>query len=150
MNILQACGGSDIRLARWREFATVHHGGTMANVFESPKARVNSSMLLQYTSKPVCLLGRVEKVHPTGRSFTVSDGEGKPATVDLNDPLEEELSGVVEVVGMVSNKGTVMATTYHVLREDKGALFDLELYNEALKVVHDFPQHYPFEVSSSR
>lgn len=26
---------------------------------------------------------------------------------------------------------------------------DLELYNEALKVIHDFPQHYPFEVAAS-
>lgn len=26
---------------------------------------------------------------------------------------------------------------------------DLELYNEALKVVHDFPQHYPFEMAAS-
>lgn len=25
---------------------------------------------------------------------------------------------------------------------------DLELYNEALKVIHDFPQHYPFEVAA--
>lgn len=26
---------------------------------------------------------------------------------------------------------------------------DLELYNEALKVIHDFPQHYPFQVAAS-
>lgn len=26
---------------------------------------------------------------------------------------------------------------------------DLELYNEALKVIHDFPQHYPFEMAAS-
>lgn len=26
---------------------------------------------------------------------------------------------------------------------------DLELYNEALKVIHDFPQHYPFEAAVS-
>lgn len=37
--------------------------------------------------------------------------------------LEEELSGVVEVVGMVSNKGAIMAATYNMLREDKGVLF---------------------------
>ncbi|KPP74966.1 replication protein A3, 14kDa-like [Scleropages formosus] len=121
----------------------------MANVYESPKARVNSSMLPQYAGRPVCLVGRVEKVHPTGKSFFVSDGEGKPATVELNEPLEEELSGVIEVVGTVTNKGTVIATTYHILREDKGTSFDLELYNEALKIVHDFSQYYPFEVSMS-
>lgn len=73
-----------------------------------------------------------------------------------------------------------MATTYNMLREDRGIPFggsssiitsinmntaafhlmtyqfvltihptDLELYNEALKVIHDFPQHYPFEVAAS-
>lgn len=37
--------------------------------------------------------------------------------------LEEELSGVVEIIGMVSNKGVVMAYTYNILREDKGIPF---------------------------
>lgn len=37
--------------------------------------------------------------------------------------LEEELSGVVEVIGMVSNKGAIMAYTYNMLREDKGIPF---------------------------
>uniref|UniRef100_A0A3P9AN94 Replication protein A3 n=1 Tax=Esox lucius TaxID=8010 RepID=A0A3P9AN94_ESOLU len=119
------------------------------SVFESPKARINSSMLSQYISRPVCFVGRVEKVHPTGKLFTLSDGEGKFASVELNEPLDEELSGVLEVVGTVSNKGTIMASAYNILREDKGIPFDLELYNEALKVVHDFPQHYPFEIATS-
>ncbi|XP_060949043.1 replication protein A 14 kDa subunit [Limanda limanda] len=121
----------------------------MAGIIDVPKPRVNCSMLSQYTNRPVCFVGCVEKVHPTGKTFTVSDGDGKVATVELNDPLEEELSGVVELIGMVSNKGGIMATTYNMLREDKGIPFDLELYNEALKVVHDFPQHYPFEMTSS-
>ncbi|CAL8295594.1 unnamed protein product [Merluccius merluccius] len=121
----------------------------MSGIFEGPKARVNTSMLTQYVSRPVCFVGRVEKVHPTGKTFTVSDGEGKVAPVELNEPLEEELSGVVEVVGMVSNKGVLMASAYTILNEEKGVAFDLELYNEALKVIHDFPQYYPFEVATS-
>ncbi|KAG7501079.1 replication protein A 14 kDa subunit [Solea senegalensis] len=121
----------------------------MAGIIDVPKPRINCSMLSQHINRPVCFVGRVEKVHPTGKTFTLLDGEGKVATVELNEPLEEELSGVVEVIGMVSNKGAIMATTYNIMREDKGIPFDLELYNEALKVVHDFPQHYPFEVASS-
>ena len=121
----------------------------MSSVYESPKTRVNSSMLNQYTNKAVCFVGRVEKVHPTGKTFTLSDGEGKIAEVELDEPLEEELSGVVEVIGMVSNKGAIMATAYTLLREQKSTAFDLELYNEALKVIHNFPQHYPFEVPTS-
>ncbi|XP_036372155.1 replication protein A 14 kDa subunit [Megalops cyprinoides] len=121
----------------------------MASVYEVPKTRINTSMLAQYINRPVCFVGRVQKVHPTGKSFTLLDGEGKAASVELNEPLDEELSGIVEVIGMVSNKATLMATTYGIYREDKGTLFDLELYNEALKVVHDFPQYYPFELSGS-
>lgn len=26
---------------------------------------------------------------------------------------------------------------------------DLELYNEALNIIHDFPQHYPFQMAAS-
>ncbi|XP_062385231.1 replication protein A 14 kDa subunit [Sardina pilchardus] len=116
----------------------------MSGVFEAPKHRINASMLSQYVSKPVCFTGRVEKVHPSGKSFTLTDGEGKTASVELNEPLDEELSGFVEVVGMVSNKGTIMAVAYTALRDEK-IPFDLELYNEALKIIHDHPQHYPFQ-----
>ncbi|XP_075907805.1 replication protein A 14 kDa subunit [Nelusetta ayraudi] len=119
----------------------------MTAILDSPKPRINCSMLSQYISKAVCLVGRVDKVRSS--AFTITDGEGKVGTVELNQPLEEELSGVVEIIGMVSNKGVIMAYTYNILREDKGIPFDLELYNEALKVIHDFPQHYPFEVAAS-
>ncbi|XP_035285330.1 replication protein A 14 kDa subunit [Anguilla anguilla] len=121
----------------------------MASVYESPKTRINTSMLSQYINRPVCFVGRLQKVHPTGKSFTLLDGEGKMATVELNDPLDEELSGVVEVIGVVSGKATVTATAYTVLRDDKGKPFDLEVYNEGLKIIHDFPQYYPFEVATS-
>ncbi|XP_017260347.1 replication protein A 14 kDa subunit [Kryptolebias marmoratus] len=121
----------------------------MAGILDVPKPRINCSMLSQHINRPVCFLGRVEKVHSTGKTFTMLDGEGQTATVELNEPLEEELSGIVEVIGMVSNKGVLMATTYNILQEDKGIPFGLELYNEAVKVLHDFPQYYPFQVTTS-
>ncbi|XP_074543155.1 replication protein A 14 kDa subunit [Halichoeres trimaculatus] len=121
----------------------------MSSILDVPKPRINCSMLSQNINRPVCFVGRVEKVHPTGKTFTVSDGDGKTATVELNEPLEEELSGVVEIIGMVSNKGVIMGSTYNMLREDRGITFDMELYNEALKLIHDFPQHYPFEMAAS-
>ncbi|XP_061521239.1 replication protein A 14 kDa subunit isoform X3 [Phycodurus eques] len=91
----------------------------------------------------------LQNVHPTGKTFTVADGEGQCVCVELNDPLEDELSGIVEVIGMVSNKGAIMATAFSMLRDEKGSVFDLELYNEAVKVIHDFPQHYPFDAAAS-
>ncbi|XP_039592609.1 replication protein A 14 kDa subunit [Polypterus senegalus] len=117
-------------------------------VFEVPRARINSSMLSQYINKPICFVGHVEKIHPSGLSFILSDGEGKNASIELSEPLEEELSGTVEVIGRVTTKATIFANTFVPFREDKIS-FDLSLYNEALKVIHDFPQFYPFETVGS-
>uniref|UniRef100_A0A8C3C4H8 Replication protein A3 n=1 Tax=Cairina moschata TaxID=8855 RepID=A0A8C3C4H8_CAIMO len=57
--------------------------------------------------------------------------------------LDEEISGVIEVVGRVTNQATIMCMSYVQFREDKSP-FDLELYNEALKIIHEFPEYFPF------
>ncbi|XP_008941494.1 PREDICTED: replication protein A 14 kDa subunit, partial [Merops nubicus] len=82
-------------------------------------------------------------VHPSGKLFVLSDGEGKQATVEMSEPLDEEISGVLEVVGRVTNQATIMCMSYIQFREDKSP-FDLELYNEALKIIHEFPDYFPF------
>lgn len=90
----------------------------MAGILDVPKPRINVSMLSQHVSRPVCFVGRVEKVsealnvvlmfvvlfctvtkhglllrqvHPTGKTFTVADGEGKVATVELNEPVSDSV-----------------------------------------------------------
>ncbi|XP_063777375.1 replication protein A 14 kDa subunit [Pseudophryne corroboree] len=115
----------------------------MADLQDVPRVRINTSMLAQHMGQPVCFVGRVEKVHPTGKSFVLSDGAGKNATVELAEPLEEELSGVVEVIGKVTPRATIMGVSYVPFREDPIS-FDLGLYDEALKIIHEFPQYYPF------
>ncbi|NWX18222.1 RFA3 protein, partial [Aegotheles bennettii] len=86
---------------------------------------------------------RVLQIHPSGKLLVLSDGEGKHTTVELSEPLDEEISGVVEVVGRVTNQATIMCMSYVQFREDKSP-FDLELYNEALKIIHEFPEYFPF------
>nr|AAI58994.1 rpa3 protein [Xenopus tropicalis] len=120
----------------------------MADLFDVPKVRINTSMLAQNVGRPVCFVGKVEKVHPTGTSIVVSDGAGKNATVELNEPLEEEISGIIEVIGKVTPKATIMGVSYVPFREDVST-FDLALYDEALKIIHEFPQYYPFGHSAS-
>uniref|UniRef100_A0A8C3K6Z0 Replication protein A 14 kDa subunit n=1 Tax=Calidris pygmaea TaxID=425635 RepID=A0A8C3K6Z0_9CHAR len=115
----------------------------MADLHEVPRRRVATSQLAQHIGQPVCFVGRVEKIHPTGKLFVLSDGEGKNTTVELSEPLEEEISGVIEVVGRVTNQATIMCASYVQFREDKSP-FDLEIYNEALKIIHEFPEYFPF------
>lgn len=117
----------------------------MVEVMDLPKSRINVSMLAQYIDRPVCFVGRLEKVHPSGKMFILSDGEGKSGTIELMEPLDEELSGIVEVVGRVTAKATIMCASYVQFKEDI-CPFDLELYNEAVKIIHEFPQHFPWGV----
>ncbi|KAM7121518.1 replication protein A 14 kDa subunit [Molossus nigricans] len=117
----------------------------MMEVMESPKSRINASMLAQSIDRPVCFVGKLEKIHPTGKMFILSDGEGKSATIELMEPLDEEISGIVEVVGKVTAKATIMCSSYVQFKEDSHP-FDLGLYNEALKIIHEFPQFFPLGV----
>ncbi|GAB1290553.1 Replication protein A 14 kDa subunit [Apodemus speciosus] len=137
----------------------------MVDIMELPKARVNASMLAQYIDRPVCFVGKLEKIHPTGKMFILSDGEGKNGTIELMEPLDEEISGVIEVVGKVTAKATILCSSYIVFKEDCNRfvpqlnnhglkisrllkrkyieMLQLELYNEAVKIINEFPQFFP-------
>ncbi|NXK31150.1 RFA3 protein, partial [Piprites chloris] len=115
----------------------------MGDIHEVPRPRIATGQLAQHIGKPVCFVGRIEKIHPTGKLFVLSDGVGKHTTVELSEPLDEEISGIIEVVGRVTNQATIMCVSYVQFREDKSP-FDLELYNEALKIIHEFPEYFPF------
>ncbi|XP_047578456.1 replication protein A 14 kDa subunit-like [Lutra lutra] len=108
----------------------------MVDVMELPRSRVNASMLAQFIDRPVCFVGRLEKIHPTGKMFILSDGEGKNGTIELMEPLDEEISG------RVTAKATIMCASYVQFKEDNHP-FDLGLYNEAVKITHEFPQFFP-------
>ncbi|XP_069769807.1 replication protein A 14 kDa subunit isoform X1 [Narcine bancroftii] len=120
----------------------------MVDILEGPRPRINAGLVPEFQDRAVCLVGRVQKVHPTGTSFILSDGDGKNVTVEITDPLDEELSGVIEVVGKVTQKATIKAAYYTTFREDKNS-FDLGLYNEAVCLLHEFSQYYPFGVTGN-
>ncbi|XP_057588121.1 replication protein A 14 kDa subunit-like [Hippopotamus amphibius kiboko] len=117
----------------------------MVDVMESPKAHINTSTLAPFIDQPVCFVGRLEKIHPTGKMFILSVGEGKNGTIELVEPLDEEISGIVEVVGKVTAKATIMCASYVPFKEGNHP-FDLGLYNEAVKITHEFPQFFPLGV----
>ncbi|XP_064023270.1 replication protein A 14 kDa subunit [Pogoniulus pusillus] len=120
----------------------------MGDVHEGPRKRIATAHLAQHIGQPVCFVGRLEKIHPNGKLFVLSDGEGKHTTVELSEPLDEEISGVIEVVGRVTNQATIMCMSYVQFREDKSP-FDLELYNEAIKIIHEFHEYFPFGTEKS-
>lgn len=67
-------------------------GGTiMVDVMELPRARVNASMLTQFIDRPVCFVGKLEKVRglgqesgapwPPGSGCGVGSGVGKQVAI---------------------------------------------------------------------
>uniref|UniRef100_A0ABI7WGE2 Replication protein A3 n=1 Tax=Felis catus TaxID=9685 RepID=A0ABI7WGE2_FELCA len=78
-------------------------------------------------------------------SWSCPDGEGKNGTIELMEPLDEEISGIVEVVGRVTAKATILCASYVQFKEDNHP-FDLGLYNEAVKITQEFPQFFPLGV----
>lgn len=67
-------------------------GGTiMVDVMELPRARVNASMLTQFIDRPVCFVGKLEKVRgleqesgapwPPGSGCGVGSGGGKQVAI---------------------------------------------------------------------
>ncbi|XP_034868259.1 replication protein A 14 kDa subunit-like [Mirounga angustirostris] len=117
----------------------------MVDVMVLPRSSVNTSTLAQVHRRAVCFIRRLEKIHPIGKMFILSDGEGKNGTIALMEPLDEEISGIVEVAGRVTAKATIMYTSYIQFKEDNHP-FDLGLYNEAVKITHEFPQFFPLGV----
>ncbi|NWR44223.1 RFA3 protein, partial [Regulus satrapa] len=109
----------------------------MGDIHELPRPRIATGQLAQHIGEPVCF------IHPSGKFLVLTDGLGQHTTVELSEPLNEEISGVIEVVGRVTNQATIMCASYVQFREDKSS-FDLELYNEALKIIHEFPEYFPF------
>lgn len=51
-----------------------------------------------FIDQPICFIGRLEKTHPTGKMFILSDEEGKNGIIELMEPLHEEISGILEVL----------------------------------------------------
>lgn len=51
----------------------------------------------------------------------------------------------MEVVGKVTAKATIMCASYVQFKEDNHP-FDLGLYNEAVKIIHEFPRFFPLGV----
>uniref|UniRef100_H0WHP7 Replication protein A 14 kDa subunit n=1 Tax=Otolemur garnettii TaxID=30611 RepID=H0WHP7_OTOGA len=115
----------------------------MADLTDLPKSRINASMLAEFIDQPVCFLGRLEKIHPSGKMFILSDGEGKNGTIELMEPLDEEISGIVEVVGRVTAKATIMCSSYIHFKEDVSPFVHVGLLLRTVKIIHEFPQYFP-------
>ncbi|XP_071492687.1 replication protein A 14 kDa subunit-like [Diadema antillarum] len=107
---------------------------------DQPKPRVNGSMLPKYQGSIVCLLGVLKNVDPNGSSLTLTLSDGIDAQVHLQSPLDRPIEGLVEVIGQVGANPRQITGLNLISHGDKD--FDMGLYDDVLKVTHEFPQYY--------
>ncbi|XP_039722201.1 replication protein A 14 kDa subunit-like [Pteropus medius] len=109
----------------------------MVEVIELCKSGINASIVAQFIYWPGCFVGWLEKIHPKGKMLILSDGKGKSGTIELMEPLKDEISGIVEIVGRLTAKVTIMCTSFVQFKEDNYLLiFD------AVKIIDEFLQFF--------
>uniref|UniRef100_A0A673THN9 Replication protein A3 n=1 Tax=Suricata suricatta TaxID=37032 RepID=A0A673THN9_SURSU len=69
--------------------------------------------------------------------------KGKNGTIELMEPLDEEISGIMEVSGRVNTHGNHHVCVSYVQFKEDDHPFHLGLYNETVKNMHEFPQFFP-------
>ncbi|KAH0514504.1 Replication protein A 14 kDa subunit [Microtus ochrogaster] len=114
----------------------------MVDILELPRARVNASMLTQFIDRPVCFVGRLEKVRGLGKR---AGHRGRPGVAagweaEGGQQLDEEISGVVEVVGKVTAKATIMCASYIQFKEDCARFAQVDLCEFKASLVYK-PDH---------
>ncbi|XP_035688181.1 replication protein A 14 kDa subunit-like [Branchiostoma floridae] len=118
---------------------------TMGDAFEQPRPRVNASMLPQNIGKFVCLMGEVMDVDQNGLMFAVKTSDGQRVQINLPEPLEEMVAGTIEIVGEVANNCQINCQSYILFGQD----FDMNLYDEAIKLAVEHSKFYPLADSST-
>lgn len=101
------------------------------------RTRVNGSLLGQFVGKSVSLIGTVIKTNPGGKSFDVQTGERQVVTVNMERPLDEPVSGLVEIHGTVQGKGQILCSNYIPFPPEMSENFDTGLENQAVLLMHN-------------
>jgi len=105
---------------------------------EGPKTRVNGSMLQSHIGRNVCLIGLVSSVDSNGCSFKLTACDRQMINVRLQEPLQELVQGLVEVVCNVTGKSEVMCLNFLQFSDEMSNSFDLDLYNKAVTLTQKF------------
>ncbi|KAL7646439.1 UNVERIFIED_CONTAM: hypothetical protein RMT77_003352 [Armadillidium vulgare] len=99
------------------------------------KTRVNAATLPKYNGRPVILIGQVGQIDSTGQNVQIKTSDEQLVVVRLNEPLKENLEGIVEFHG--TGHGQQMLADFYVSFPGEYAQnFDIGMYNDAVTFIH--------------
>ncbi|XP_050022980.1 replication protein A 14 kDa subunit-like [Dermacentor andersoni] len=105
--------------------------------------RVNAKHLADYQNEMVCLVGRFLQCKPNGMSFKMESPDKKVVQINLKEPIQEPLEGIIEVIGKVTAKLTIFCESYVVFPPELAENFDMDAYNDFVATLKNFKDNYP-------
>uniref|UniRef100_A0A1B6DMY0 Replication factor A protein 3 n=1 Tax=Clastoptera arizonana TaxID=38151 RepID=A0A1B6DMY0_9HEMI len=103
------------------------------------KPRVNGSLLMKHTGQNVAIIGNVLKTHPNGKAFDIQTSDNHVVTVLLETPLNDIISGLVEVHGKGQGQKQIQCSYYMSFPPELADSYDAEIDNDVITVVHAIP-----------
>uniref|UniRef100_A0A0B6ZMJ7 Replication protein A 14 kDa subunit n=1 Tax=Arion vulgaris TaxID=1028688 RepID=A0A0B6ZMJ7_9EUPU len=100
------------------------------------KPRVNASLLPNFHGKHVCLLGSAKNVDNSGHYFTLVASDNQDVRIQMQEPLNQRVTGLVEVHGTVISRNSVRCENLVVFSDEASQKFDMALYQKAVEYVH--------------
>ncbi|KAL8570419.1 hypothetical protein ACOMHN_035837 [Nucella lapillus] len=108
---------------------------------DGSRPRINASLMPTFQGKNVSLLGKVKDVDNNGKYFTMSTSDDQDVKINMSTPLNEYVSGLVDVHGRVQGS-SVACDNYVLFSEEASNSFDFSLYNQAVELTQKYPEHY--------
>ncbi|XP_065217442.1 uncharacterized protein LOC135843463 [Planococcus citri] len=96
--------------------------------------RTNGALLGKCTSKRVSMIGTVQVVLPNNMAFNILSGDSFNITVNLKEPLTENVTGLVEVHGIAKGPSTIECDYYILFPVELAKTYDATVDNEAVNL----------------
>ncbi|BFZ01447.1 hypothetical protein BsWGS_04486 [Bradybaena similaris] len=106
------------------------------NINDQTKPRVSGSLLLNFHGRQVCLLGLAKNVDSSGHFFTLTASDNQDIKIQMQDPLDQRVFGLVEVHGTVTSKNSVRCDNLVTFPDEESQQFDVALYQKAIEYAH--------------
>ncbi|KAH9520254.1 60S acidic ribosomal protein P1-alpha 3 [Bulinus truncatus] len=103
--------------------------------------RFNGTQLQSFQGKNVCLLGLAKNVDKSGKSFSLTTSDKIDIQIQLQEPLIEPVSGLIEVQGRITSRNSLLCDNVVSFPADAQNL-DFSLYQKAVEFIQRCPNLY--------
>ncbi|KAF7417818.1 hypothetical protein HZH68_000471 [Vespula germanica] len=100
------------------------------------KKRINGRYLGQNIGEEAILLGTINRKSSNGKNIELLTTDGVQVNVTLNEALDINAEGYIEIHGTVQSKGTMSCNSFILFPTSMTAKFQTNQYNDLLTVLN--------------